>query len=181
MNDNELKTYRPSKKGFKKGLVKVVLFILGHSFKTLKLDKGFMKEISDWGDKTIMLSVLEKGPSVSIKKEGNDFRFIGARIENPDLAIYFKNIDSAFPAFLGRMSVVQAFSQHKVMVKGFVGDAISFIRVVEIAEAALFPGFLQNKIFIKKPKFSWRRLGIRTLLYLKAVPLFIMSLFFKSK
>ncbi len=180
--DITLKNYSPKNKWFKKGLVKIILYILGKELKGLsKRDKNIKNEIAEWEDRTIMLSVHENGPSVCVEKKGDVISFVDTKIDNPDISIYFKNVDVAFPTLLGRKSIAKAFSENAVELRGLINDAIVFIRVVEGVEAVLFPGFLQNKIFIRKPKFSWGRIGLRTIAYLKAVPFFIMGLFYKYK
>lgn len=177
-----LKNYAPKKKWFKRGLVKIILYILVKELKGLsKWDTTIKKEIENWDDKTILLSVHENGPSVRVEKKGDGINFIKSPVQNPDISIYFKNVNVAFPTLLGRKSIAKAFSENAVELRGLINDAIVFIRVMEAVEAILFPGFLQNKIFIRKPKFSWGRIGLRAIAYIKAIPFFVMGIFYKSK
>ncbi len=141
-------------KRFKGFVAKIVMWFLGRAIiASARLDSYVKKEVVTWKDSSvIMLKVDDFGPSVAIKKEGRRLTLLKAsEIENPDLAIYFKNIEAALLVLTGQLGIAQAFAEHRYTLKGDIGFAMSFVRVIYIVEAYLFPPFITKKVLKSMP------------------------------
>jgi hypothetical protein len=170
----------PSKKRFKKFMLKTILYIFGKAMSTMpSINKRAGEEVDKLDDLTVKMFVRDKGPSIALKKQGNQISFIGADTNNPDITFYFRNIDNAYSIFTARTSIHHATSYRKVSVNGGLANTITITRLMYLAEELLFPSFLWGNLFKKKPKFTFKRWIQRGYLYIRAVGWFFKSLFFK--
>ncbi len=156
------------KKLIKNIIAKIVLFFLGRGIKASAfLDTYVIKEVEAWNDGlTILLKVNDSGPSLALQKEkGRILTKNPKKMKDPDLAIYFKNIEAALLVLTGQIGIDQGFAEHRYVVKGDISFAMSFVRVLYIVEAYLFPSFMTKKIFKRMPLKTSSSLRI----YLKAI------------
>lgn len=147
---------KPSKNIFKRLVARIVLWFLGRGIQAAStLDPIVQKEIESWDKEsvTIMLKVNDFGPALSLRKVNNRLRMIGTKeIDNPVLAIYFKNIEGALLVLTGQLGIAQGFAEHRYIVKGDIGLSMSFVRILYIVESYLFPAFITRKILKQEPK-----------------------------
>lgn len=144
-----------SKKVVKSFVAKVVLWFLGRGIEAAaKLDTSVKNEVSTWDDTTsIMMKIQDYGPFMALKKNNGKLSFVGTKeIDNPNLTIYFKNIESAMLVLTAQLGVAQAFAEHRISAKGDIAFAMSFVRVVYIVEAYLFPTFMAKKVLKRIPE-----------------------------
>ena len=71
--------------------------------------------------------------------------------EGEDLELRFKSIDSAFLVFTGMMGISRAYAEHRISVKGDIGDTMTLVRIIDIAEAYLFPRIMTRRILRSVP------------------------------
>ncbi len=162
------------KKTIKKLVVQVVMFVLGRSFQSAsKLDFVIQNEISGWEDgMVVLMQVLPKGPSMCLLKKEDRIRYLGSGAkEKPNLIISFKNIESAFPVMAGLMGAEQGFAQSRMIVKGDLPVAMSFIRCINRLEAFLFPKIISRRILKRVPKMGLKEQIIRLRIYCTGIPL----------
>ncbi len=168
------KEIRPKPKRFKKVVLTVMFFVLGRAFVfTNKFDSSVKKEISEWpeGYKIIFYTAYH-GPSMGLIKRNN--RIIRAKIplDNADLSIIFKNVDSAFLMMTAQMGIPVAFAEHRFILKGESHLAMSLIRCLNVVQTYLFPRIIAKRLIRKLPKIPWyRRYFYRLRIYLLTVPL----------
>ena len=142
------------KKRFKSLVAKIIIwFLIRAIIASARLDSYVKKEVATWKDNSIiMLKVDDFGPSIALKKNGRRLNLIkNSEIEKPDLVIYFKNVEAALLILTGQLGIAQAFAEHRYTLKGDVGFAMSFVRVLYIVEAYLFPQFITKKILKSMP------------------------------
>ncbi|MGD9677282.1 MAG: SCP2 sterol-binding domain-containing protein [Vulcanibacillus sp.] len=163
MGDSAYKEIVPGSKQFKSFVAKIVMWFLGRAIiASASLDSYVQREVTTWNDNSIiMLKVNDFGPSVAIRKENGKLILLGVReVENPDLAIYFKNIEAALLVLTGQLGIAQAFAEHRYTLKGDIGFAMSFVRVIYIVEDYLFPPFVTRKILKSTPNKTSSRFKI---------------------
>lgn len=145
----------PTRKLFKRLFARIILWFLGRGIQASSaLDSYVKKEVNTWQESTtIMLKVNDFGPYLSLRIKNGKIRFLGTKkLSNPDLAIAFKNIEGAILVLTGQIGIAQGFAEHRYWVKGDIGLAMSFVRVLYIVESYLFPTFITNKILKQQPK-----------------------------
>lgn len=109
----------------------------------------------------ILLKVEPKGPCLVMQKRDGKLHFAGARVpDKVDLAIYFKNIEAAFLVVTGRISIAQAYAEHRFTLKGDIFITMPLVRALNITEAYLFPGFMTKKLMEKMPVRSNNKFNI---------------------
>ena len=131
---------------------RVVLFFLFRALKALsRLDSRVKAEVAGWPEGWVLGLVVPGGPSLYVSRTGRGPERLKACPE-PDLLILFKSIRDAFYVFTGQMGVAGAYSQHRFCLRGNVGDAMSFVRCVALAEGYLFPSFWAKRILKEVPQ-----------------------------
>ena len=132
----------------KKLIAKIVLFFLYRGFKVVyKIDDKVKNEIDNWHDGYgIKIITCENGPSLYIKKKNGKLVRIKDKEENAEIEIIFKNFNSAFLLFTGRMGISKAYAEHRFLLKGNIMDAMSFVRCTDIVESYLFPKIITKRI-----------------------------------
>ncbi|MHA1972532.1 MAG: hypothetical protein ACTSW1_06055 [Candidatus Hodarchaeales archaeon] len=155
----EIVVLPPKRKRFKKFLVKLVLFTLGRSIVSVsRFDSKVKTEIENWPENTsIIFKVLPNGPSMSLlcfnkklyKKKVNE--------EEASIVIYFKNLESAFMALTAQLSTIDAFMQHRNLLKGDPAVAMSLVRCLNIVQTYLFPSLIAKRVIKRLPKIPWYR------------------------
>jgi hypothetical protein len=90
--------------------------------------------------------------------EGTIYRITDDKLLTPDLIIEFKDKKSALQTFLGKMSVSQAFCEHRIKVYGNINHAVIITRAINIVETYLYPQFITKKLFTPLPKLQHNKL-----------------------
>ncbi|MDD6023366.1 MAG: hypothetical protein PUC06_03870 [Oscillospiraceae bacterium] len=83
-----------------------------------------------------------------------------------DISIVFKNEKMAFRVFTGRMSIAGAYAAHAFTLRGSIYDTMGLVRVVDLAEGYLFPGFISRRLLKEVPKKQYPT----PLVYLRLIP-----------
>ncbi len=158
-------------KKIKKGIVWVVMFILGRSFQAAsKMDPTIQRELLAWKeDIVVLIQVLPKGPGMCLQKKAGRIHFLIFKSKKPDLVINFKSIETAFPVMTGLMGVEMGFAQNRMTVLGDIPTALRLIRCINRLEAFLFPKILSRRILKKVPDLGFNDHLIRLRLYLTGI------------
>lgn len=88
------------------------------------------------------------------------------RTAQPDIEIVFKNETMAFRVFTGRMGISGAYAAHAFTLRGNINETMGIVRVVDLVEGYLFPGFMTRRILKELPKKQCPTL----LIYLRLIP-----------
>ena len=170
----ESKKYPVPRRIFKRIVVKVVLFILRRGMKAgSKMDPDIKAETMNSFPEgySIAIKVWPDGPQMTILKKNNVFVNGKKYQENPDLTIYYKNLESAFLAFSARMSVPTSLAQHRIMARGDTVKVMAFVRCLNVLQRLLFPWFIARKVLRTMPQMGFRRQVIRLYVYFIGIPL----------
>ena len=132
----------------RKALAAVVLWVLGRGLVAgARLDARVRAEVARWPDPCVVtLFIAPWGPRVSWRREGDLLTCLGSRDVPADLIVTFKSVDGALPALLGVKGILTAFAEHRSVVKGDLGLAMSLVRCLHIVEGYLFPDVMTRRI-----------------------------------
>jgi len=158
-------------------LAETALLALSVVFETLSGNCGEMKmEIAGWEEgRTFAMGILPDGPAVTLRKEKGKIKYLGKGIRNPELAIYFKNMDSALLVFLGQMGAHTAAIQRRTIIHGNLGKAVETVRAMAVVQKYLFPDFIVNATFKRKPTFTFSQKMLKAQLYATLAPSLILN------
>ena len=165
----------PRKSRFKKLVVKIVFFVLGRGLQSAsKHDATLQKEIATWPENAVVLfKVLPDTPRMAFAKTANGrLVYKGTKVADDDatIVIAFKNIECAFLMMTAQVGTAQAYSEHRLMVRGDLVLALSIIRCLNVIERYLFPTFIARNIMRRMPAIPFfKRNGLRIWIYLLGV------------
>lgn len=147
----------------KEAVAATSLLALGTAFELAsRLSVDIKKEIAQWEDGfTFCLGVHPDGPYMTARKEGNAVKFLGMDKIDPDVAIIFKNLDSALMVFTGGIGNATAGAQKRFAILGNVTLAMQLNRVLCLVQMFLLPGIILNKTFKRPPKLSFSQLLVK--------------------
>ena len=130
----------------------VVLRVLYRALKVLaRKDSRIRHEFASFADGFIIkITLSENGDSVFMKKEEGRLVFL-KHCESEDLELKFKSVDSAFLVFTGIMGISRAYAEHRIIIKGDISDTMTLVRIIDIAEAYLFPHIMTKRILRSVP------------------------------
>jgi len=159
----------------KRAVVSTSLLALGVAFEIVsKHAKELKEELKYWQDGLVISLGVLNGPIITFKNDGGEIKYLGKGIKgNPDLTIYFKNVDSAFMTFTGQMGSYTAFVQHRALLHGNVGQAMQASRAMAIVQTYLMPGLIFDKLFKRAPKLSASQLALKARVMATLTPLMI--------
>ena len=162
---------------FKEFYCKTTLQALGTAFELVsKWDKGLQEEIADWEpDLVFSMGILPSGPYMSVKREGNQVRYLGLGEKDPGVSILFKNLDGALLSFTGQIGTPGLAAQRRFLVKGAVSESVKIARALEIVQKFLFPSIILKKIFKNPPRFSTADLITKAKVYAAIGPAIAMN------
>jgi len=142
----------------RKTLAALVFLVLGRGLvASVRLDERVRCEVCGWPDGTVVtLRVAPFGPQVSWRVAGDVLEHLGGGETDSDLLVTFKSVDDAIPLLLGMQGVLVAFAEHRMMVRGDLSVAMSFVRCLHIVEGYLFPDIVTRRIL---PHPAERRAG----------------------
>ncbi|MBF0229063.1 MAG: SCP2 sterol-binding domain-containing protein [Desulfamplus sp.] len=157
----------PGIKRFKILVIKIVFIVLGRAFQSASQhDEEIRKEISSWRDGfTLIMKVMPDGPYMGLEKKNNMLEFKGSQLKQADFEIYFKNVESAFMIMTPQMGSHQAFAERRMSIKGDLGIATVFTRVLVIVMSVLYPEFIVKRLVKRVPPLTLKRAGLRVWLY----------------
>jgi hypothetical protein len=140
----------------KKQIVEIALTAVGVMFQKLSRRSDEMKaELAGWDDgRRFALGILPHGPSVTLQYAGGRVKYLGKGVRDADVAIYFKNIDSALLVFTGQMGAHTAAIQCRTAIHGDLTYAMQMVRAMDIVVAYLMPGFMHGPLFKRPPKMG---------------------------
>jgi hypothetical protein len=147
----------------KGALAKTSLIALGATFELVsELVPEMKEEIADWEEgRKVTIGVLPKGPFITIQKVGNRIKYLGASQKEPDLCVYFKNLESAVLLFTAQIGAPQAVAENRVCVHGSNYKAMQATRAMAIVQTYLFPGILLDMTFKRPPKLDAKHIAIK--------------------
>lgn len=162
----------------KYALCATVLSVLGPAFEVVgKHVPEFRKEIQTWEDgRRFAIGVLPKGPYITMEKRGDMVRFLGRGLRSPHISMFFKNLDSAIPMFVGLAGTHQSFAENRIIVDGNLSHTMEVNRVVNIVEGNLFPGIFLKNVLKRVPRMTPVQYLNKGKVYLSLVPVVIRHL-----
>jgi hypothetical protein len=168
--------YTPRKSIFKQEIVKIVFFVLGRGLQSAaKHDVTIKNEVASWPENTVVLfKVLPDGSCMALTKTTQGrLLYSGTRVCDADatIVVAFKNIECAFMMLTAQIGTAQAYSEHRLAVRGDLVLALSIIRCLNVIERYLFPTFIVKNIMRRLPDIPFfKRNGLRVWIYLLGVP-----------
>jgi hypothetical protein len=156
----------------KKMVVKTALLAVGVTFElAAKHCPDTRREIAGWSDNLVFsMGVLPDGPYISVKKEGEGVRYLGAFMDNPDVAILFKNVDCAVMMFTGQIGTPVAASERRFLIRGNISESMRIARTLNWVQAYLFPSLITDHIFRRPVRLNARQLWIKSKIYAALTP-----------
>jgi hypothetical protein len=160
----------PRRKPLKRLVNRVVLFALGRGLQSLsKHDPLIQQEVSKWPDPfTLMLVVRPDCGSMAVSRApGGRLIYRGSDYpeEKADVVITIKNIETAFAMLIGKIGIDVGYARHSICARGDISNSVSVVRVLNIAEAYLFPSMIAKNLMKRLPPIPPAR---KYLLRLKA-------------
>ena len=132
----------------------LVLQVLYRSLRVLyKHDSRVREEIDSW-DKNISFKLVcgPGGAVLALRScENVGFRKL-PRAQRADITMRFKSVEGAFRVLSGQKSIADAYAEHLFTLEGDIYQTMSFVRVVEYAEAYLFPRIWSKRILREVPE-----------------------------
>jgi len=155
------------------------LLAFGTTFELVsKYSPELKKELADWEEgRTFGLGVWNGGPVMTIQKKDGRAVYLGLKLVNPKLTIFFRNVDAALLIFTGRLGSHMSFIEHRAFLQGNLGEAMQTARAMNIVQKFLMPGFILNKTFKVPPKFTLADYLVKARVMLMLVPAMIPNLF----
>jgi len=146
----------PGTRKLKETVAQTSLLALGVTFELASEHVPEMKEeISTWEEgRRVGIGVLPQGPFITIAKEGDLIRYLGRGLKDPDIAILFKNLDSAILLFTGQLGAAQAVAENRICVHGMNTMGMEVTRAMAIVQTYLFPGLILKNTFKRPPELS---------------------------
>ena len=166
----------PRRKPAARLLNQAVLFVLGRSLQSLSRREPLIQdEVRGWpADFTLLLTVEPDQGALALqaRPEGR-LRYLGRRWPEAeaDVIIRIKHWRWALRMFTGQMGVDRAYAAHAVSAQGDLTQTVSVGRVLNVAQAVLFPAFLARRLMKRLPPLPPGRLWRdRLTAYLLGIP-----------
>ncbi len=171
MNYNDYPAIPPRSKPLKKRINKIVLFILGRALQSLSHNEPLVQhEVRSWPENfTLMMVIRPNNGSLAVTRcNDGRLKYLGSGFseDQADVVIYIKNIEFAFAMFTGQIGIDLAYAQHAMCARGDLSNTVSVVRVLNIAEAYLFPAVLARRLMKALPPIPFlRKHGLRLKTY----------------
>lgn len=146
-----------SSKKLKKGIISTILWFLGRGIQSCtRFDESVKKEAQSFDEGfRIMFKVWNSEQTMIVEKKGDRLYHIPKnKGQEADMTIYFKSIEAALMLLTGQIGIAQAYAEHRILLKGDIMLGMSFIRIINIVEAYLFPKFWAKRILKAFPDKS---------------------------
>lgn len=160
----------PSEKWLKTQITRLCLYFLGMGIETAyKNVPEVKKEMDSLPDTFSFCFTVLNGPSMMILKNGNRVKYVGEKESyHADLELVLKNIEFAYLMMTGRISTPDAIYHNRQFVRGNLGHMMLMIRVMNAAQALLFPNLLLRFYIKKVPRLTMRTMINRAKAYTNA-------------
>jgi len=171
---------KPKKKIFAKIYLSILLFVLGRGFQAAsKSVKEIKKESAELPDGfSFSLNIDPIKLNVSLKKDNrNYFKCLGINYkpykigtDQPDNIINFRNISSAMKVFTFSISSAISYAQNGISVKGGLPETLAVLRILNLVEYYLLPGFIVKGILKRYPSQNWFvKIFLRIAIYVRLI------------
>lgn len=121
-------------------------------------NQEMQKELQAWPNGfTIKIAVKGDPTAIAWEKTKSGLKAINPRLDDYDLIIYFKNINTAFNVITTLSNVPEAFTQNRIQAFGYNPDSMILIRILNVVQAYLFPPILSKRILKRVPPFNWKQ------------------------
>ena len=144
-------------------VVATALRALGATFELVsRYSPELGSELTHWDEgRTVCMGVLPAGPDMTFCHEAGRVRYLGMHRQNPDVALLFKNMESAVLTLTGQMGAHTASIQKRVVVHGNITHAMQAMRAMAIVQKFLLPGLILAKTCKNPPRLSRSELLIK--------------------
>lgn len=162
MSVEEFPDIPPRRRPIKRLINKLVMFVLGRALQSLSHHEPLVQQnVRTWPEHfTLLMTVRPDGGSLAVTR-GENGRLIyrGGQLpeDQADVVIYFKNVEIAFALFTGQIGIDVAYAQHAMCARGDLSNTVSVVRVLNIAEAYLFPSILARRLMKELPPIPFFR------------------------
>ena len=134
-----------------------------------KNDTEFIKLIEDLPERfSFLMTVRNTNLRVSMKKS-NGVLIYAKNQKEFDLILEFSNLCSAFLVFAGFMPQYQAFSEHRLSIKGNISDALCLTDAINRLQAVIFPDIISKKLIKEFEGSSLKEKSLFAKFYLYAL------------
>ncbi|MBN1877354.1 MAG: hypothetical protein JXA33_24230 [Anaerolineae bacterium] len=146
---------QPQSKPFKRWVIRGAMFAIGRAWQALyRFDRDLQQEIAEWPARyKVMFKVRPNGPYTVMEKDAyGQLCYAGQRYSEDEvnLIIFFKNVESGFLAYTAQIGMVQAYTEHRISIKGDLYYSMSVARSINIVETYLFPASIARHT-VKRP------------------------------
>ncbi len=151
---------QPAKLG-KRMLIKVVLVLVGRALKACyKLDSRVKAEVDSMPKNyKIRMGVKPFKLKLDFEIMGDNIRIAKEADFIPALNITFKSAESAIYALTGMKSVAACYAEQRFAMNGDIMLGGTFIRIMNIIEAYLFPKFITRILFNRQAPIRERTMA----------------------
>jgi hypothetical protein len=150
-------------KRVRKAVAGAVFVFLGRGLAAAaKHDSRVRGEVGSWPEGTVLvIGVAPDGPRMTVRKSGGKLEYLGgASSLTPTIEVEFKSIDVALPVLIGMKGMLQAFAEHRSILKGDIGLGMSIVRSLHIVEGYLFPDVIGKRVLPRAPHREVSRLAV---------------------
>jgi hypothetical protein len=150
-------------KRVRKAVAATVFVFLGRGLAAAaKHDSRVRGEVATWPEGTVVvIGVQPDGPKMTVRKAGGKLEYLGGRSAlEPTIDVEFKCVDVALPVLLGMKGMLQAFAEHRSILKGDIGLGMSLVRSLHIVEGYLFPDIIGRRVLPRAPQREVSRLTV---------------------
>lgn len=136
-------------------------------------------ELACWDEgRTVCMGVLPAGPDMTFRHESGRIRYVGMVRRCPDVAMLFKNMESAVMTLTGQMGAHTASIHKRVVVHGNITHAMQAMRAMAIVQKFLLPGLILAKTCKNPPRLTRSELLIKARVMAALTPQ-LLSTFFR--
>jgi hypothetical protein len=150
-------------KRVRKAVAGMVFVFLGRGLTAAaKHDSRVRGEVTSWPEGTVVvIGVQPDGPRMTVSKDSGVLEYLGGASDlRPTIDVEFKSVDVALPVLLGMKGMLQAFSEHRSILKGDIGLGMSLVRSLHIVEGYLFPDVIGKRVLPAAPHREVSRLAV---------------------
>lgn len=153
-------------------LVSTALRALGATFELVsKHSPELGAELTHWDEgRTVCMGVLPAGPNMTFRHESGRIRYVGMVQQNPDVAMLFKNMESAVMTLTGQMGAHTTSIQKRVVVHGNITHAMQAMRAMGIVQKFLLPGLILANTCKNPPRLTRAELLIKARVMVALTP-----------
>ena len=153
---------KPGRKPFQRIYLGIMLWIVGRAIQAAaRVDKEVQREFSSMPDAyTFSLGAFPNGPFMVVgKDETGRVRYLGRDInrQSVDLEMTLKSMGNLFALLTFQESTPTANSRDRMTVSGDVPQACAAVRILDIVQVYLLPGFIARLAIKRYPAWTLKR------------------------